>query len=98
MNYSQYLLIKLAEEASEIAQVALKTAQFGLDEIYPNLTETNAERIYSELNDLAAIVIMLNNDEAPFNFSLDFTKMAAKQEKVSKYLQYSVDLGHVTLF
>lgn len=34
MNREQYLLGKLAEEGSEVAQMALKTQQFGLDDVY----------------------------------------------------------------
>ena len=35
MSYEQFLLLKLAEEASEISQIALKTAQFGMLETLP---------------------------------------------------------------
>ncbi|MEW0941027.1 hypothetical protein [Acinetobacter baumannii] len=32
MSHEQFLLMKLAEEATEVAQIALKTAQFGMNE------------------------------------------------------------------
>ena len=47
MSYEQFLLLKLAEEASEISQIALKTAQFGMFETIPGGSENNAERIHS---------------------------------------------------
>lgn len=94
----QYLLAKLAEEASEVAQIALKTQQFGADEICPNQEYTNTERIHRELLDLIAIIGMLNK-EFNFNFALNTERqlknIIAKQEKVDKYYQYSARLGLV---
>lgn len=94
----QYLLTKLAEEASEVAQIALKTQQFGADEVYPEQSKTNTQRIHSELIDLLAIVGMLNK-EFNFNFALDteeqFQKMVDKQEKVEKYYTYSQECNMV---
>lgn len=94
----QYLLTKLAEEASEVAQIALKTQQFGADEVYPAQSLTNTQRIHQELIDLLAIVGMLNK-EFDFKFELNtekqFQKMINKQEKVNKYYQYSARLGLV---
>lgn len=97
----QYLLTKLAEEASEIAQIALKTQQFGADEICPNQpdTDTNTERIHKELSDLLYVVDMLNEE---FDFGYSFGLFAdepcgdnPKKEKVNKYYQYSARLGFV---
>lgn len=94
----QYLLTKLAEEASEVAQIALKTQQFGANEVYPNQEYTNTERIHQELIDLLAIVGMLN-EEFNFNFTLNteeqFQSMITKQEKVDKYFRYAQDCGMV---
>lgn len=94
----QYLLTKLAEEASEVAQIALKTNQFGPDSCDPRDQVTNTERIHKELIDLLAIVEMLN-EEFSFNFATDseetwYCKLA-KKEKVNKYCQYSMNLGMV---
>lgn len=94
MDMYQFLLIKLAEEASEVAQIALKTAQFGPSELCPGLTLTNVARIHEELNDLLGIVSMLN-EMASFDF--EEGDHLAKKAKVMKYLQYSVDLGQVKL-
>ena len=50
----QYLLTKLAEEASEIAQIALKTQQFGADE--PSVaSESTSEGIGSQEGNKAAV-------------------------------------------
>lgn len=92
----QYLLTKLAEEASEVAQIALKTNQFGPDSCDPRDQVTNTERIHKELIDLLAIVEMLN-EEFSFNFATDseetwYCKLA-KKGKVNKYYRYSQDCG-----
>ena len=94
MNRLQYLLIKLAEEASEVSQIALKTSQFGMEETCPGLLENNKQRIHSELNDLWGIVTMLNN-EFNFEFKLDPVKVDLKQLKVNKYYEYSKEQGMI---
>lgn len=94
MSYEQFLLLKLAEEASEIAQIALKTAQFGMLETIPGGTETNAERVHSELNDLHGIVSLLN-EYTSFNYQVNDYSIEAKRLKIFKYLKYSIDLGKV---
>ena len=94
LNRQQYLLTKLAEEASEIAQIALKTQQFGMDEICPQPPETNKQRIHKELNDLLGVVEMLNQ-ECCFDYQPDDGEIAAKINKVNKYYGYSINCGQV---
>jgi len=99
MTLTQYHLIKLAEEAAEVAQIALKAAHFGLSEVQPGMEETNAERIYGELNDLLAMVHRLgevSNQEFWFDIgTLDHEAMSRKLQKVAHYLAYSQSLGLV---
>lgn len=60
MNQQQYLLGKLAEEAAEIAQVALKAQQFGMNSTHPDdLTMPNHALLVGEINDLLGVVTML---------------------------------------
>jgi len=94
MNREQYLLTKLAEECNEVAQMALKTQQFGMEEKHPDLTLNNKERLHEELNDLNGIVKMLN-DEFGFNYSPSNKQMIYKSRKVDKFYHYSVNLGLV---
>ena len=94
MNRKQLLLCKLAEEASEISKIALKTQQFGFNEIKPDQGLTNAERIYQELDDLAAIVEMLK-DEFGFGYSPNREAIDDKKYWVNHYAEYSVNLGEV---
>lgn len=94
MNRLQFLLGKLAEEASEVAQIALKTQQFGLEECYVKTTLHNKGRTHAELNDLLGIVKMLN-EEFDFDFKPSEEAMEAKRVKVNKYYIYSVNLGMI---
>lgn len=96
MTLTQYLLVKIAEEAAEVAQIALKTAHFGLSETQPGRDETNAQRIYAELNDLNAMVLRLNDAAfGEFHYEPDHMAMARKMAKVEHYLAYSRSLGLV---
>lgn len=90
MDNEQYLLSKLAEEASEIAQIALKASQFGLNEVY--IDETNRKRIFNELNDLLGVVELMNH-ELEFGFTPDKKRIEDKAIKIHKYRFYSYELG-----
>lgn len=66
MNYKQYLLNKLAEEASEISQAAIKCALFGYQSKDPrelDLGKTNIEKLLYELADLQAVIELLSETE-----------------------------------
>lgn len=89
MNLTQYLLGKLAEEAAEVAQMALKCQQFGLGDIY--IHEPNSERLRCELYDLMAIIELLNKAAhlayiSPNNFD-------CKNIKIMEWAQHSCEIG-----
>ena len=95
MNRLQLLLTKLSEEGSEVTQIALKTQQFGLHESCPGQPFTNAERTHQEIDDLMAMVEMLN-EEFGFGYAPSRERIEAKKVKVNKFAAYSVELGLVT--
>jgi NTP pyrophosphatase (non-canonical NTP hydrolase) len=95
MSREQFLLLKLAEECAEVAQMCSKCMQFGLEETYQ--IETNKERLHKELVDVLAVVSMLNTD-SNFDFQPSVEAMEAMEEKcakIDKYYKYSVKLGKV---
>lgn len=94
MQNWQYLLDKLAEECNEVAQMASKNKQFGLDEKQFEDGESNRERLHAELNDLFAIIQMLNDEEG-FGFLPDQAAINKKMGKVNYYREYSKSLGLV---
>lgn len=96
MTHIQYLLGKLAEEASEVTQIALKCQQFGLEEIQEGRPpeESNAHRLHAELTDLDSIVDLIE-EYTSRGFRTKQEAMRIKQEKVEKYLQKSQQLKQV---
>ncbi|WP_228270271.1 hypothetical protein, partial [Acinetobacter bereziniae] len=94
MTHEQFLIQKLAEEASEIAQIALKTSQFGMTEKHPEMELNNKERTHLEINDLLAVVDELNT-WCGFGYKPDYASKINKIEKINKYLGYSIQLGKV---
>lgn len=94
MNHLQYYLTKLAEECSEVAQIALKTQQFGPDEVMPGQPFSNFERIHFELDDLWAMIEVLN-DRFNFDYIPNPGQIDLKKKKVLKYLDFSMGRGMV---
>jgi hypothetical protein len=91
MNRLNHLLWVLAEECAEVAQRASKAARFGMDEVQPGQPLTNEERIWQEMNDLAALGEMLIALRGSGGLSRD--AIEAKKEKVEKFLLYSAECG-----
>lgn len=97
MDRRQYLLLKLAEECVEVAHRCSKQMQFGKDEIQPGQSETNAERLRSEFNDLVAVAEMLIQEGELPGISPTMLQAAiwAKRQKINKYLKISQERGLV---
>lgn len=93
MNYRQYLLSKLAEEASEIAQIAIKSQVFGEESVDPRENgDNNRQKLEKEILDLTVIIKLLY----PNYFNEGFNEMTPEQaieymemktEKVSRYYE-----------
>lgn len=94
MNNIQFLLVKLAEEANEVAVRALKASQFGLDEVQPDQSLSNAERLAAEVVDLQGILALLKK-EAGLDLAITDNSIRAKIEKVVRYREYARSLGLV---
>lgn len=94
MSREQYLLTKIAEEASEVAQIALKTAQFGLQAQGPCQTKPNFELLRGELNDLLAVVEMVAQ-ECNVDLFVDDDAVEAKKLKVNTFYGVAQNLGKV---
>lgn len=94
MNKEQLLLLKLAEECSELSKACSKAIRFGVNATKPGSTETNRQRIIEEFKDVAAAIDYLIFDqllpieEAEMDYEFD-----KRRERIDKYLQVSKDLG-----
>lgn len=96
LNYREYLLTCLSEECAEIQQLVGKSLRFGLDSYRPedgNQVQ-NHIKLIQELNDLFAIVQMLDGegifgDRIVWNDNM----VKAKVEKVKHFMEISKELG-----
>lgn len=96
MNQEQHCLLKLSEECNEVGQIVSKIMQFGMDEKHPELDENNRERLFMELNDIHAMIQMLN-EKFDLGYIPSQEAIDRKKEKVEHYLRYSQSLGMVGL-
>ena len=94
MDRKQYLLTKIAEEASEIAQIALKTQQFGMYSKHPGETTNNIENLHKEVTDLQAVFRMYC-EEVQVDDTIHEFAIQDKISKVERYYQISKQLGEV---
>lgn len=91
MKRHEHLLIILAEECAEVQQAATKALRFGLHE-QRDLPTSNYDRLRAELNDIWAVVEMVEH-ACDVSLEKQYDAIKAKQEKVEKYLKYSYELG-----
>jgi len=97
LTNEQYLLGKLAEEASELAQIAIKAQQFGMDRVFGRQNGdalSNFERVSAEFNDVLGIVQMLW-DEEDINIARDHDAIKAKMQKVACWRDVARKEGYV---
>lgn len=94
MNRQEHLLVILSEECAELSKEVSKALRFGLNDYAPLSSETNAQRIVAEFNDLVAVFRMLseNNIFNPDDL-LNDKSIRDKKEKVERYLTYSKLVG-----
>lgn len=95
MTERQYLLVKLAEEACELGQIALKTAHFGVYEQQFEDGPTNIDRVNDEFNDLLGVLELLRTEHSITDVGMDSDKIVAKMAKLKHYMNLSKSLGEV---
>lgn len=88
----QHYLNKLSEECAEVSQMAIKSLTFGLNSVRPGQKFSNRERLHQELDDLLAVVDVLNR-EYELNFDPDEKAWVAKKANMAKFLEISRKLG-----
>jgi hypothetical protein len=97
MNQDEYLYNKLSEECAEVSQRVSKILCFGADEIQPKQDQTNMERLRFEVDDVLAMIRMLENARLLIRRSQEQLDehFRYKAAKVEKYMQYSIQLGRM---
>lgn len=93
-TYTQYILGKIAEEASELAQQANKASDYGMDEVQPGQSLNNAQRLLGEFFDLCHAMQKLEQlglievTEGAFD-----AHCKEREPRFQKFLQLSRSLG-----
>jgi hypothetical protein len=100
MTPEQYILTKIAEEASEVSKIALKAAQFGFDSFHPTSDKNNLTTLVDEVNDLSGAVLLLKrflgSKEINIDGLYDKTTIENKVLKIMKYSKISHELGYLS--
>ena len=96
MTENEHLLLCLAEECDEVGQRVMKALRFGLDEVQPGQTSTNAERIVYEMHDLISVATILSDkgvipNPYPINAMIE-----AKAAKIAKFMEIGRREGVLT--
>lgn len=86
MNEEEHLLTVLGEEGSEVAQRTCKALRFGLSEIEPGQPDDNKRRLEREVAEVNAVAKLLG-------LEIREEDMAAKVEKLKRYMAYSRQIG-----
>ncbi len=99
MTEPEALFLQLSEECVEVSHRVSKLLRFGAGEIEEgNTVETNLERLRYEINDMLAVLKILEDRKlvVPANAFTFQRHCDAKEAKVNKYMRYSKELGIIT--
>jgi hypothetical protein len=91
----EHLLTIVAEECVEVAQRCSKALRFGLEEIQPGQSLTNAARIYQEYADLKAAMELLHAHCVSMADGLPSlgAMVDAKHAKIAEFMKLSARCG-----
>lgn len=96
MNDLEYYLVCGAEEAGEVAQCFTKILRFGPDSVNPLLEQpspTNTEDLVLEVNDILAILELLQENGLVLNGLGNREAIEKKKAKVKRLMSYDIDRG-----
>ena len=93
MNKIEYLLNILGEECAEADQMVHKTLRFGFDEVRSGQPYTNRERLTFEINDICAMIEMLQDEGFKFPNLGNREMIEQKKKNVIKYMEISREQG-----
>ena len=94
MSLADYLLSHLAQECCEVAIRCTKAQMFGLSEVQPEQSYTNAERVLHELADVVAILTVMQEKGilSELTQAEKAQRVDAKREKALNFRDYSREL------
>lgn len=93
MNIVEHLLLCLAEEAGEVAQAAGKAGRFGMYDAPPSGGLQNNEYIVCEVNDVLAILELLQQYGVYLSGVGNRSAINEKKRKVLQFMAYAESRG-----
>jgi hypothetical protein len=93
MNRDEHLLTTLAEECAEVAQRVSKGLRFGMSEVQPGQSLTNAQRITAELKDVWAMAIICAQAGLIPYPQPSIAEIERKRERVERYMAIGRESG-----
>jgi hypothetical protein len=95
MNTEKHLLSCLAEECAEVAQRALKSTRFGLDDVQQGQPFNNRERLIQEFNDLLGCIELLQERGHLPPSIIERIAIDTKKARVLHYMDYAAAKGEL---
>ena len=91
MNHTEHLLTCLSEECLEVAKDISKSNRFGLSDRNPLNPKgmTNQQRIIRELNDLMAVISILEDEGLLPKDWQSASLQTEKRDKVRRFMDYA---------
>lgn len=98
MTRNEHLLKCLEEEGCELAHRVSKAMRFGLNEVQPGQSLTNAERIEEEFLDVSGAYLFCVKEGLlkPVPPERIFRAIIAKEAKIEEFLAYAKTRGTLT--
>lgn len=93
MQLKDHYFTCLNEEAGEIIQASCKCLRFGEQDGYPNTDRTNISDLSKEINDILAVIELLQEEGVVFDKLFDREQIEAKKMRVKEWLNHSVKMG-----
>lgn len=93
MNKVEWLLSKVAEEANEVAQVALKAQKYGLEGVKPGSDKSNLDFLQEEYLDLITAIHMLENHLGMVIDNHTWKQRLDKRQRVINMMEISRKIG-----
>jgi NTP pyrophosphatase (non-canonical NTP hydrolase) len=93
MDRKDHYYTCLNEEAGEVIQAACKCMRFSEEDGYPNTDRTNISDLTKELNDVLAVIELLQEEGVVFNGLFDRDQIETKKKRVKEWLEHSKKMG-----
>lgn len=93
MNKTEWLLSKVAEEANEVAQIALKAQKYGIAGVRPGSGKSNLEFLREEFLDFITAIQLLEDHLGVSINQFNWHERHAKQRRVLDMMKVSKTIG-----